>query len=309
MAQRIVVLGTGGTIAGRGADASDHLGYKAGEVAVKDLLADIPLLAGVSVSSEQVAQIDSKDLSFDVLRKLAARCAEALAQDDVQAIVITHGTDTIEETAWFLQRVLAPAKPIVLACAMRPATAISPDGPQNLVDAFTVARHPGARGAVVVCAGQVHGAADVRKVHPHRLDAFGSGDAGSVGYVEAGHVRQLRAWPQTRPQGTLAARIQAASEWPWVEIVTSGAGADGRVVDALVAAGVRGLVAAGTGNGSLNSELESALRRAEEKGVRLARASRCLDGTIVGTPTGALRASALTPAKARIDLVLDLLAA
>ncbi len=90
---------------------------------------------------------------------------------------------------------LAPAKPVVITCAMRPATALAPDGPQNLVDAFTVARLPGARGVMAVCAGVVHGAAEVRKVHTYRLDAFGSGDAGPLGYVEAGRVRQLRAWP------------------------------------------------------------------------------------------------------------------
>jgi L-asparaginase len=308
MAGTIVVLGTGGTIAGRGADAADHLGYRAGEVAVAELLAVLPALAGVAVESVQVAQFDSKDMAFGVWRELAARCAAALARDEVRGVVVTHGTDTIEETAWFLQRVLAPRKPVVLTCAMRPATAVSPDGPQNLADAFVVARQPGAQGAVVVCAGRVHGAADVRKVHPYRTDAFGSGDAGPLAYVEAGQVRQVRAWPESAATPQLAARVQSAAGWPWVEVLMSGAGVDARAIDALVSAGVQGLVLAGTGNGSLQSALEDALLRAQRSGVRVLRASRCLDGPVVGAKQAPLPASPLTPAKARIDLVLDLLA-
>ena len=161
---RIVVLGTGGTIAGAAASAHDHLAYRAGELGVAQLLAGLPALAQVPLASEQVAQVDSKDMGPAVWQPLVARCAHWLAQPDVQGIVITHGTDTLEETAWLLQRVLAPAKPVVLACAMRPATALSPDGPQNIVDAVAVVRTPGARGVSAVCAGVLHAAADVRKV-------------------------------------------------------------------------------------------------------------------------------------------------
>ncbi|WP_440480560.1 asparaginase [Ramlibacter tataouinensis] len=303
---RIVVLGTGGTIAGRGAPGAD-MGYVAGQIGVGELLAGIPELAGVPVATEQVAQIDSKDMAFGVWQALAARCAHWLAQADVAGIVITHGTDTLEETAWFLQRVLAPARPVVITCAMRPATALVPDGPQNLVDAFAVARHPGAQGVTAVCAGVVHGAAEVRKLHPYRLDAFGSGDAGPLAYVEAGRLRRLRAWPQGSAEAALLDRLARTREWPWVEIVTNQAGAGARTVDALVAAGVRGLVAAGTGNGSLNSEMEQALLRAMDRGVRVVRSTRCLDGEVIGQPGDRLPAHPLTPVKARVDLLLELL--
>ena len=120
---KIVVLGTGGTLAGAAATPGDNVGYKAAQFGIGELLARIPSLQGVPIESEQVAQVDSKDMTFAIWRDLAARCAHWLAQDDVAGIVVTHGTDTIEETSFFLQEVLAPAKPVVLTCAMRPSTA------------------------------------------------------------------------------------------------------------------------------------------------------------------------------------------
>jgi len=307
-AQQIVVLATGGTIAGRAARAGDVLGYRAGEVGVAELLAGLPAPEGVVVTGEQVAQVDSKDMDFALWRRLAERCRHWLQQPQVRAVVVTHGTDTLEETAWFLQRVLAPAKPVVLASAMRPASAPVPDGPQNIADAFTVATTPGARGVVAVCAGEVHGAADVRKVHPYRLDAFGSGDAGPIAYVEADAVRQLRPWPAPPESAGLFERVAREKQWPWIEIVHSHAGADGRAVQALVAAGVQGLVVATTGNGTVHAALEQALLRAKEQGVPVVRSSRCLEGPVIAQSRDALPASPLTPAKARVELLLSLLA-
>ena len=120
------------------------------------------------------------------------RVEACLTDPEVRGVVVTHGTDTLEETAFLLQAVLAPAKPVVLTCAMRPSTALVPDGPQNLVDAMQVASEPGARGVVAVCAGQVHSARLVQKVHTYRTDAFDSGDAGPLGLVEAGRLMQRR---------------------------------------------------------------------------------------------------------------------
>jgi L-asparaginase len=264
--------------------------------------------------TEQVAQIDSKDMSFAIWAKLAARVSHFLAQPDVQGIVITHGTDTLEETAFFLQALLAPAKPVVLTCAMRPATALVPDGPQNLLDAVAVARHVGARGVVAVCAGVIHGAADVQKAHTYRLDPFSSGDAGPIGYVEEGSVRQLRNWPETHAEYEQAAIKNIASlaepaDVPRVEIIMNHAGAGGAIVQALQAQGVRGLVVAGTGNGSLHHELEDALNKAQAAGVTVIRASRCLDGRVLPTPADTIPGSeGLSPVKARISLILQLLA-
>ena len=317
--RRIVVLGTGGTISGSAASAADNLGYKAGTVGVNDLLRGIAGPEGVRLEAEQVAQADSKDMSFALWQQLAQRCAHWLAQPDVAGLVITHGTDTLEESAFFLQLVLQPDKPVVLTCAMRPATALAPDGPQNVRDAIVVAATAGAAGVLVVCAGVVHGARDVQKVHTYRLDAFSSADAGPIAYVEEGSVRALRDWPRAvagELSATAALHVDNA-DWPQVEIVMSHAGARGVVVDALLEAGERGagqgvridgLVVAATGNGTLHHELESALLRAQRGGLRVVRATRCAEGRILPRTQEVFRdAGGLTPVKARVALILELL--
>lgn len=312
--QTIVILGTGGTIAGRAASASDNIGYTAAEVGIDQLVAAIPGLADAGpLIAEQVAQLDSKDMSFAVWAKLAGRVNHFLAQPDVAGIVVVHGTDTLEETAYFLQAVCGPAKPVVLTCAMRPATALVPDGPQNVLDAVAVARHPGAKGVVAVCAGSVHTARDVQKVHPYQVDAFSSGDAGPLGYVEEGSLRLLRNWPEADANRALdAMKIMAAlddaTDWPHVEIVMSHAGARGAVVQALMQQGVRGLVVATTGNGTIHHALEAALLKAQAAGVSVVRATRCPNGRVLPKPGDLIPDSqGLSPVKARIDLMLRLL--
>ena len=145
---KIVVLGTGGTLAGAASDPGDNLAYRAAQIGVESIVAAIPALAAFDLQTEQVAQIDSKDMTLDIWRRLAASVAYHVDRSDVAGVVITHGTDTLEESAYLLQRVLAPAKPVVLTAAMRPATSSQSDGAQNLLDAVRVARLPGARGVV-----------------------------------------------------------------------------------------------------------------------------------------------------------------
>lgn len=308
---RVVVLGTGGTIAGTSAAPGDNVGYAAAQRGVSELVSAVPALAPVPLDIEQVAQLDSKDMGYAVWRRLAQRAAQHLARVDVAGVVVTHGTDTLEETAWFLQRVLAPRKPVVLTAAMRPATALHSDGPQNLVDAIGIARERGARGVVVALAGTLHAARDVRKVHPYRIDAFSSGDAGPIGRIEEGRLRRLREWPEAGRGLGVESLPQETVDWPWVEIVTSGVQADGAAVHALLAAGVRGLVVAATGNGSVHAGLEAALLSAQQRGVAVLRATRCLDGTIVeaapARPDALPSAGDLTPVKARVELMLGLL--
>lgn len=308
---KIVVLGTGGTLAGRAAQAHDNVGYSAAQVGIAELLGGIPALAGRDLATEQVAQVDSKDMDLEVWRQLALRCAHWLAQPEVTGLVITHGTDTLEETAFFLHCVLAPDRPVVLTGGMRPSTAFAPDGPQNIADAVALAAHPGAAGVMVAFAGTVHGAADVAKVHTYRLDAFSSGDAGPIGHIEEGAVRQLRAWPRGDAAAAAASlrKLAAGAAWPPVEIVMNHAGAGRTVVDALVQRGVRGLVAAGTGNGTLHRDLQAALLDAQAAGVRVLRASRCAQGTVIGHAGDPLpHAAGLSPVKARIALMLELMA-
>ena len=301
----VVVLGTGGTIAGRSAQAGDNVGYTAGQIGVQQLVGAVPALAGQALEAEQVAQLDSKDMDHATWLRLAQRLAHHLTRADVAGVVVTHGTDTLEETAYFLQRVLAPAKPVVLTAAMRPATALLADGPQNLLDAVTLARAEGARGVLVAVNGEVHAPEDVRKLHTYRVQAFGSGDAGPVAVIEEGVLRRFRDWPAGAPLGLH--RLPAdPGDWPKVELLFSHAGASGALVDGLLAHGVQGLVVAGTGNGTVHAALLAALQRAQAAGVTVWRASRCAFGAVVGE--GALpSAGALPAAKARIELMLRLM--
>ena len=308
-----VILGTGGTIAGTAASASDHTGYTAAQLGVAQLMSALPgvdqVLGGDTLQMEQVAQLDSKDMDHATWQRLALRCQHWLAQPDVGGIVITHGTDTLEETAWFLQQVLHSAKPVVLTCAMRPATALVPDGPQNLLDALTVARHAQAQGVLAVCAGRIHSARDVQKVHPYRLDAFSSSEAGPQGWVEQGQVRWSGSCHGPEPHAHAPqALAQAAADWPWVEVLHSHAGADARQVSALVAAGVKGLVVAGTGNGTVHQSLLNALAEAQAQGVAVRLTTRCAEGQIVGKPAALQTApGGLNAYKARVSLMLDLM--
>ncbi len=308
-AQKVVVIGTGGTIAGQSARPQDHVGYQAGVLSAADLVASVPALAGLPLECDSLAQMDSCDMDHRTWHRLAQTVQCHLARDDVAGVVITHGTDTLEETAFFLHHTLALNKPVVMTAAMRPATAASADGPQNLLDAVTLALAPGAVGVLVAFAGQVWAGADVRKVHGYRVDAFQGGDAGPLAVLQDGQLKQFRAWPR-QPPGFAAALQHDPTGWPVVDIVTSHAGARGATLDALVAAGAHGVVVAGSGNGSVHASLLAAARRAQDQGVVVKRASRCLLGGAVGSSADKLpSAGDATPAQARVLLMLELLLA
>ena len=308
IADLIVILGTGGTIAGTATEASDNVGYTAAQLAVTALVAEIPPLALQRLECEQVAQLDSKDMDFATWQRLAQRVAVHLARPEVCGIVITHGTDTLEETAYFLQRVLAPTKPVVITAAMRPATALLRDGPQNLLDAVAVARDGGAAGVLVAMAGSIHTAEQARKVHSYSIDAFASVDGAALGGVEEGVVRWFARAPLSEAALGLTRISRPALDWPRVQIVWNHVGADGSVVQALMAQGVDGLVVAATGNGTLSLSLEAALREVQASGVRVLRSTRCDAGPVIVTKNALPSAGALSPVKARIALLLDLLA-
>lgn len=336
-AKKIVVLGTGGTIAGAARDANDNLGYTAAQWGVEQLLEGVVPGAPwpFAVATEQVAQLDSKDMGFGAWQRLTARCVHWLSQPDVQGIVITHGTDTLEETAFFLHAVLpselTARQPVVLTCAMRPATSRFADGPQNLLDALAVAGSPDAAGVLAVCAGRVHSARHVQKVHTYRLDAFDSGDAGPLGLVEEGRVRWLNAplgdgarlHPAPMGRATTVdlgarpslERLLELRELPRVELVMNHADAGGLMVRALMehaqreGVPLRGIVVAGTGNGTLHHDLEVALLQAQGSGIRVWRSTRCAYGQVLPTTGDKIPAApGLSPAKARIALMLELAA-
>jgi len=291
---KIVVLATGGTIAGLATDAAKPQNYQAGQVAVADLLGGIAP-DDLELLTEQVAQIDSKDMTFAVWQSLLARVAHWVAQDDVQGVVITHGTDTLEETAYFLQTVLQPIKPVAITCAMLPANVPDSDGPTNLKDALAWVQADDAHGVVLVCAGQVHAGQALQKSHSQQRNPFTS-------QLNVTHPAELRV--------PSVGQVLACKRWPRVALVLSHAGADGRLVRSVMAHDAPdGWVVAGTGNGTLHHDLEAALIDAQKQGAQVLRASRCALGGVQSRDGDVLpHAGALTAVQARVALMLHLLA-
>lgn len=330
---RVLLLGTGGTIAGVGLGADQPWRYEAGQLPVSTLLAGLPglseLLEGVALHTEQVAQVDSKDMGWSVWQALCRSISGALARREVDAIVITHGTDTLEETACLLHHLHDGGVPIVLTAAMRPATAPDADGPRNLRDALWVAQQAAVRGAggvVAVMHGRVWAGNQVRKAHSHAIDAFDGGGALPLAELDDhGQARRGLALPWPVPLGWGWALMRALAP-PRVEWVCSHADADGWLVDALLAracADVRaaggdvgagctsvlaGLLVAGTGHGTLHQGLASALLRAQAQGVRVWRSTRVPRGGVEPREGDVwLAAGAWSAAQARVALQLHLL--
>ena len=304
----IAILATGGTIAGSADDAGSAARYRAGAVPIDQLLAasKLGLERLANVRAEQVAQIDSKDLTFDVWEKLVARIRHWIDVEHVDGVVITHGTDTLEETAMLLHLTQQTDTPIVLTAAMRPSTSLSADGPLNLLNAVRLAASSSARGRGVLVAinQRVHAARDVQKAHTYAVEAFVSPDVGPLGFVLDAQVQFQRAAQRVTAEEVLP--MPPAGQWPWVEVVASYAQPDARVVDALVAAGVQGLVIAATGAGSIHANLEAALNRASQQGVFVLRSTRTGAGLVPAQPSGERWASSgsLNPYKARVLLTL-----
>jgi L-asparaginase len=310
----IAVLATGGTIAGEAADASRTSGYKAGVVGVDKLVATVPALARIArVRAEQVASIDSKDMTPALWVTLARRVNALLAQDDVDGIVITHGTDTLEETAYLLHLTVKSDKPVVLTAAMRPSTALSADGPLNLLNAVTVAASRAAwkQGVLVAFNNLIHSARDVTKTSTYAVDAFRSPEVGALGWVQDGQVEFQRSVTRLH---TVQSRFNVTADLPAVEIVMSYAGASRASIDAFVASGVKGLVIAGTGNGSIHSLMQLAVADAIRQGVAIVRSSRVGSGHVMRNGAapddtlGTVTAGTLNPYKARVLLMLALAA-
>lgn len=304
----IAILATGGTIAGSADDAGSAARYRAGAVPIDQLLAasKLGLERLANVRAEQVEQIDSKDLTFDVWEKLVARIRHWIDVERVDGVVITHGTDTLEETAMLLHLTQQTDTPIVLTAAMRPSTSLSADGPLNLLNAVRLAASPSARGRGVLVAlnQRVHAARDVQKGHTYAVEAFVSPDTGALGFVLDTQVQFQRVGQRVAAADVLP--MPPAGQWPWVEVVASYAQPDARVVDALVAAGVKGLVIAATGAGSIHANLEAALNRASQQGVFVLRSTRTGAGVVPALPSADRWASSgtLNPYKARVLLTL-----
>ncbi|SHO66163.1 L-asparaginase [Pseudoxanthobacter soli DSM 19599] len=302
---RIVILATGGTIAGA-ADPRSQSGYNAGEVSAESLIASVPGIEALArLSAEQVASIGSQDMNDAVWFGLARRIDLLARSPEVDGIVVTHGTDTLEETALFLDLVVETDKPVVLVGAMRPSTAISADGPLNIHEAVQVAGSPQARGrgVLVVLNDTIHGARDVTKTSTTSVQTFQSPNCGPVGLVNPNMVA-FHAPPAARTVYPLP----ALPPLPPVDIVVAHAGMGARQVQDAVAAGVKGIVLAGVGDGNAAKPAIDALAAAAARGIVVVRSSRVGSGPVMrnieiddDTP-GFVAAGSYNPAKARVLL-------
>jgi L-asparaginase len=297
----LLLLATGGTIAGRGVTSTSLNAYTAGAMSGSELLKALPQLQGVAgIQVEQLANLDSADLQFQHWKRLATRIREAFSESpELTGVVITHGTNTLEETAWLLELL------------MRPATALSADGPLNLFQAVQVAGSSQARGhgVLVVMDGQIHAARAVTKVATQGVGAFQSPDLGPLGWVDDSGVHlPVASGARSVPFATLVLPAQ----WPEVAILYGCVNPSSAMVSALLRAGVDGVVWTGTGAGQLSvGELE-AIKTWSGVLPLMLRSSRCGSGPVhpseLQDELGLLPAGTLNPQKARILLLLALIA-
>ncbi|MBC7683781.1 MAG: type II asparaginase [Bdellovibrionales bacterium] len=310
----VTILATGGTIAGTGATSTTTVGYTAATVGVQRLIQAVPELAKVAnVSGEQVFQIASENMSNEHWLTLAKRINVLLAQPNVDGIVITHGTDTLEETAYFLNLVVKSRKPVVLVGAMRPSTAISADGPINLYNAVLLAASPEAvgKGVLVSMNDQIQSARDVTKVNTSTLDAFRTPELGMLGYIQGSRAFFYRTGTRKHTVET-EFDIAALQSLPQVDIVYGYANVGPVAVDAFVAAGSKGIIHAGVGDGSLAAKVVPALKAARSTGAIVVRASRVGQGILARNGEANddeldfVVADTLNAQKARILLMLAL---
>ena len=310
---RIVVVATGGTIAGSAPSATDTTGYRAGTSGVDAMLAAVPeARALATLTGEQFASIDSSDVTDDILLALAHRVDGLLASPDVDGVVVTHGTDTLEESAYFLHLVLDSTKPVVFTGAMRPASALSADGPLNFYAAVAVASAPASsgQGVLVVLNDEIHSARDVSKSTSLRVDAFASA-YGPLGVVVGGRVLYYRA--VVRPHTAASEfHLRAIDVLPKAGIVYAHSGIDDSIGDLVSAANYAVIVHAGFGNGTVSTRVIEPLEAARRSGTVVVRATRTGSGhvTAVGASgpeaNGWISVDDQNPQRARILACLAL---
>ena len=313
---RVVVLSTGGTIAGSGTSSMSLSEYKAGSLAGAELVKAVPELDQFArVSVEQVCNIGSSNLTFAIWRTLAERIDALFAADaGIAGVVITHGTSTIEETAYFLNLTVKHDRPVVLVGSQRPATALSADGPLNLVNAVRVAASAESRGhgVLVVLNDEINAARDVTKSNTYRAETFRSGELGFLGYVDQDKVAYYRS---STKRHTVDSEfdLKSIKALPPVEIIYSSVESRGPLlVEALQKAGVRGIVFAATGAGSLSDQDVQAIKHSIARGDKtvFVRSTRVANGRVIGRAEfddlGIVAADNLSPQKARILLMLGL---
>lgn len=308
--KNILVMGTGGTIAGKGEEGvTGH--YKSAQVKINNLIEEIPYIKSVAnVRCEDVFKIDSCDLTIENLKHLADHINETAEKDDVDGIVVTHGTDTLEETAYFLNLTVKTKKPVVLTGSIRPGTAISADGPLNLYQSIALASSKEAKnkGVLVCFSDAIYSARDVSKVNTFRAQAFGAKDLGCIGYMQ---YDTPYFYAETVKKHTIETEfdIKNISKFPKVEIVHFYTGADPKILK-YAAENSDAIVIAGAGLGGANSEMNKIVENLLQEGFPVVRSSRVGNGLVTfekeEIKTQGICANNLNPQKSRILLILAL---
>lgn len=317
MKSHVRILATGGTIAGISRIPSQSE-YCAGQMTIQDMIDAVPDLSRLAdISGEQIANVGSQDMSFDILIRLTCRINELIKKEDIHGIVVTHGTDTMEETAFFLNLTVNSPKPVVLTGAMRPANAISADGPLNLFNAVAVAADPNARerGVLVVMNDRIHGAHSLTKTNTTSVETFLSPVNGLVGTVNYGETAYFR-FPFRRHTylSEFSSRFCHPPHpiLPRVDIIYACVDMPPDLIDLSASAGAKGIVIAGDGNGNMNQVTMKTAAQKSALGFCIVRSSRVPTGTVgrnmeVDDDTlGFIASDELNPAKARILLMLAL---
>ena len=311
---KVVIVATGGTIAGASASQTDA-GYKSGAVGVDALIEAVPQLKEVAeVSGEQIASIGSQDMNDEVWLKLGKRVNELLAKPDVAGVAITHGTDTMEETSYFLQLVVHSDKPVVLTGSMRPSTAMSADGPLNIYNAVAIAADPLARGrgVLVTVDDDIHSAHDIVKSHTTDVGTMVSGEAGLIGATLFGKQTGYRTPAQTHTKAS-EFNITGVNALPRVDIIYAHANMSPDIITDAAQHGAKGLVIAGVGDGNMTAPAVEAVKAVIAKGVVVVRSSRTNGGIIRRNielnddQLGTVASIELNPAKSRVLLQLALM--
>lgn len=304
--KKIVIIGTGGTIAGNAANEKELVNYSAGEKKAAELLLGIPVPDNIEIETIELCQIDSKDMTFAILKKMAVILNDLMDRDDVAGIVITHGTDTLEETGVFLNCTVVPNKPIVLTASMRPSTALSADGPLNLLDSIMLASSDHV-GIFALLNNTIYLADEVVKSHTLKVDGFYAGDFGAIGHVYNSKVELFRNVKHSQKMNVnLDVLPDVDQNYPWVEIIYSDISASEKLISLLVDNGVNGLIINGTGNGTVHQNILNALTMADRT-VPAMVATRVPTGKIMNDQYGLMISPYSHAAKARIWLTLWLL--
>ena len=310
---QIRVLATGGTIAGAQASATDY-GYKSGAYDVNSLLAAVPNLDKLAViTGEQVANIGSQDMNDEVWLELAKRLNAVLAEPATDGVLITHGTDTLEETSYFLTLVTQSEKPVVMVGSMRPATATSADGPANIYNGVAVLANPGARGkgTLVSLNDVIHYARNVVKTDTTSVQTFESINRGPAGVVHTGKVQWFE--PMDRKVGKATGfSVDGLDKLPRVDIIYAHANMSADLIDAAIRNGAKGIVVAGVGDGNMTGAALDTLAKAAKSGVVVVRSTRLPSGIVLRNnevnddQMGFVASGELNPPKSRVLLQLAL---